>query len=88
MHLEQKIGDKHVDISCTNSNRSLKLNFFFSNETSLCDLLDVFLFSWCHTNTSGQQLSDTNLELSSAFAGKFEGGADKKAAKIWNAIWM
>jgi len=31
---------------------------------------------------SGQQLSDTNLELSSTFAGKFEGGTDKKAAKI------
>ena len=28
----------------------------------------------------------TNLQLSSAFAGKFEGGADKKAAKIGNAV--
>ena len=64
------------------SARSLKLNFFFSNETSLCDLLDVFLFSLCHTNTSGQQLTDTNLEFFSTFAGKFEGGAAKKAAKI------
>ena len=52
---------------------------FFGNETSLCDLLDVLLFSWCHTNTSGQQPTDTNLELSSAFAGTFEGGAAKKS---------
>ena len=27
-----------------------------------------------------QQPTDTNLEISSPFAGKFEGGADKKAA--------
>jgi len=31
---------------------------------------------------SGQQPTDTDVEFSSAFAGKFEGGADKKAAKI------
>jgi len=31
------------------------------------------------TNTSGQQPTDTNPEFSSAFAGKFEGGADKKS---------
>ena len=33
-------------------------------------------------NTTEQQATDTNLELSNAFAGKFKGGADKKLAKI------
>ena len=58
----------------------LETKIFLSNETSFCDLIDVFLSSWCHTNTSEQQPTDTNLDLSSAFAGKFERGADKRAA--------
>ena len=58
----------------------LETKFFLGNETSFCDLLDVFLFSWCHTNTSEQQPTDKNLELSSAFACKFEGGTDERAA--------
>ena len=62
----------------------LETKIFWSNETSLCDVLDVFLFSGCHTNTSGQQPTDTNLELSSAFGGKVEGGADEKAGKFEN----
>ena len=33
-------------------------------------------------NTTEQQPTETNLELSNAFAGKFKGGADKKLAKI------
>ena len=36
------------------------------------------MFSSYLTNTSGQQPTDKNLELSSAFAEIFEGGADKE----------
>ena len=32
----------------------LETIFFVCNEASLSDVLDVFLFSWCHANMSGQ----------------------------------
>ena len=95
LRLSERVASSEVELSDSStsgtafliSNSEPPTKFFFWAMRHLCDLLDVFLFSWCHTNTSGQQLTDTNLELSSAFAGKFEGGADI-AAKIWNAIWM
>ena len=39
----------------------LETQNFFNNETSLCVLLKVVLFSWCYRNSSKEQPSDTNL---------------------------
>ena len=46
----------------------------------MCSMCSCFLDA-IQTRLGSNQQTRTNLELSSAFAGKFEGGADKKAAK-------
>ena len=70
------------------SARSLNLKFFLSNDTSLWDFLNVSLFSWCYTNSSGYQPTDTNLQLYSAFEGKIWRRRRYKSRQIWKAIWM
>ena len=37
----------------------LETKNFFNNETSLCGLLNMFLFLWCCTNSSNKQPADT-----------------------------
>ena len=79
----------------TNPSRSLALifsislssfietKFLLSNEISLCDLLDVFLFSWCYIQTGLG--SNQPTQIYSLFPPpsqeKFGGGTVKKAAK-------
>ena len=75
--------------SPTLSARFLKLTTF--STTKHLFFLNVFLFSWCCTNSSEKQPTDINLSplsfVLAFFDEKFAGGATK-SRQIWIVIWM
>ena len=65
----------------------LETKNFFNNETSLCGLLNMFLFLWCCTNSSNKQPADTTCYFFLlSFWKKLE--VPLKSCQIWKAIWM
>ena len=66
----------------------LETQNFFNNETSLCVLLNVVLFSWCYTNPSKEQPTDKPVIvfLRPTHFLKKNSEAPLKGRQFWKAI--
>ena len=60
----------------------LETKNFFNNETSLCGLLNMFLFLWCCTNSSNEQPANTTCYFFLLSFWKKFGGAAKKPPNL------
>ena len=60
----------------------LETKNFFNDETSLCSLLNMFLFLWCCTNSSNEQPADTTCYFFLLSFWKKFGGAAKKPPNL------